>query len=112
MQCSPEVLKQVSLFAGLDADEAAVLAEQVEVKTFQPRQRIYKRGDAGGRGYVMVSGHVRVTTIDEDNQEVVVDEPLQGEFFGFASMLQEKPHQTEAVATEETTCIAVDRKDI
>jgi len=60
----------------------------------------------------MVSGRVRVSTIDDDNQEVLVDEPAPGEFFGFASMLQEKPHQTEAVAMEETTCIEVDRHDI
>ncbi len=112
MHCSPEVLKQVPLFSGFDDDEARVLCEQVEVKTFQPRQRIYKIGDAGGRGYVMVSGLVRVTTTDDDGQEVVVDEPAAGEFFGFASMLEEKPHQTEAVAVEETTCIEVDRSDI
>src|SRR5512147_308483 len=109
MPCSPDVLKQVPLFALLDDDEAAVLGEQVEIKSFQPRQRIYKQGDAGGRGYVMVSGRVRVTTIDEDNQEVVVDEPGTGEFFGFASMLQGKPHQTDAIALEETACIEVDR---
>ncbi len=112
MHCSPEVLRQVPLFAGFDDDEAQLLCEQVEVKTFQPRQRIYKVGDPGGRGYVMVSGHVRVTTVDEDGQEVVFDEPSPGEFFGFASMLEEKPHQTEAVAVEETTCIEVDRSDI
>ena len=112
MHCSPEVLKQVPLFAGFDDDEARVLCEQVEVKTFQPRQRIYKIGDPGGRGYVLVSGRVRVTTVDEDGQEVVVDEPAAGEFFGFASMLEEKPHQTEADALEETTCIEVDRHDI
>ena len=46
----------------------------------------------------MVSGRVRVTIIDEDNQEVVVDEPAHGEFFGFASMLDETPHQTNAIA--------------
>ena len=29
----------------------------------------------------------RVTTVDEDQQEVVVDQPSPGEFFGFAPML-------------------------
>src|SRR5205814_3765153 len=62
--------------------------------------------------YVIVSGVVRVTTIDEDNQEVVVDQPAAGEFFGFASMLAQTPHQTQAFTTEETTCIEVDRHDI
>ena len=112
MACSPEILRDIPLFALLDDEEMAVLAGQVELRTFAPRQRIYKMGDPGGRAYVMVSGHVRVTTVDEDHQEVLVDEPERGEFFGFASMLEQTPHQTEALATEETVCMEVDRNDI
>jgi len=112
MACDPEILKQVPLFALLDDDETAVLAGQVELKQFAPRQRIYKTGDPGGRAYVMVSGAVRVTTVDEDQQELVVDEPVSGEFFGFASMLEQTPHQTTAEAVDDTVCIEVDRHDI
>jgi CRP/FNR family cyclic AMP-dependent transcriptional regulator len=112
MPCDPEVLKHVPLFALLDDEEAAVLASQVEMRTFAPRQRIYKMGDSSGRAYVVVTGRVRVSTLDEDQQEVVVDEPTHGEFFGFASMLEQTPHQTEAVAVDEAVCIEVDRNDI
>ena len=112
MPCDAHELKHVPLFALLDDEEAAVLASQVEKKTFAPRQRIYKMGDVDGHAYVMVSGKVRVTTVDEDQQEVIVDEPSHGEFFGFASMLEKTPHQTNATAVEETTCIEVDRHDI
>jgi CRP/FNR family cyclic AMP-dependent transcriptional regulator len=112
MACNPETLKHVPLFALLDEDEIAVLSSQVELKSFSPRQRIYKIGDPGGRAYVIVSGKVRLTTVDEDQQEVVVDEPGTGEFFGFASMLEQSPHQTNAVACEETSCVEVDRNDI
>jgi uncharacterized membrane protein len=112
MACNPEVLKDVPLFSLLDADESAVLAAQVELRKFAPHQRIYKIGDPGSHAYVVVSGAVRVTTIDEDQQEVVVDEPACGEFFGFASMIEQTPHQTSAVALTETTCIEVDRGDI
>ena len=112
MACDPGTLRQVPLFALLDDDELAVLASQVELKKFPPRQRIYKAGDSGGRGYIVVSGAVRVTTVDEDHQEVVVDEPAVGEFFGFASMLDQTPHQTSAMAAEEAVCIEVDRHDI
>ena len=112
MACKPEVLRQVPLFALLDDEETAVLAAQVELKTFAPRQRIYKIADPGEKAYVMVSGAVRVTTVDEDHQEVVVDEPAHGEFFGFASMLEQTPHQTNAVALEESVCVEVDRHDI
>jgi CRP/FNR family cyclic AMP-dependent transcriptional regulator len=112
MACKPQDLNHVPLFALLDEEETAVLASQVELRSFARRQRIYKAGDAGGRAYVMVSGRVRVSTVDQDNQEVVVDEPGHGEFFGFASMLEQTPHRTEAVALEETTCLEVDREDI
>jgi len=112
MACKPEVLRQVPLFALLDDDETAVLAAQVELTTFAPRQRIWKIGDSSGQAYVMVSGAVRVTTVDEDHQEVVVDEPVHGEFFGFASMLEQTPHETNAIALEETVCLEVDRHDI
>lgn len=112
MACEPQILRQIPLFALLDDEETAVLAAQVEVKHFLPRQRIYKIGDTGGRAYVMVSGAVRVTTIDDDQQDVVVDEPGVGEFFGFASMLDGTPHQTNAIAVEETMCIEVDHGDI
>ena len=112
MACTPDVLKRVPLFSLLDEEETSVLAGQVELKTFAPRQRIYKIGDPGGQAYVLVSGRVRVATVDQDNQEVVVDEPATGEFFGFASMLDQTLHQTEAFALEETVCVEVDRQDI
>jgi CRP/FNR family cyclic AMP-dependent transcriptional regulator len=112
MPCDAEILKHVPLFALLDDEELAVLAGQVELRKFAPRQRIYKMGDEGGRAYVLVSGAVEVTTVDEDSQSVIVDEPAHGEFFGFASMLDGTPHQTTATAKEEATAVEVDRRDI
>ena len=112
MTCKPEMLKSVPLFSLLDEDETAVLAGQVDVKTFAPRERIYKAGEPGTRAYVLVSGRVQVTTVDEDQQEVVVDEPGKAEFFGFASMLEETSHQTSAVCLEESVCLEVTRNDI
>jgi uncharacterized membrane protein len=112
MACEPDILRQVPLFAQLDDDETAVLAAHVEIRRFAARQRIYKIGEPGGRAYVMISGAVRLTTIDEDHQDVIVDEPSSGEFFGFASMLDGTPHQTNAVALEETVCVEVDQEDI
>jgi uncharacterized membrane protein len=96
----------------MDDEELAILASQVDLKSFAARQRIYKMGSPSGRAYVLIAGSVRVTTVDEDNQEVVVDQPGPGEFFGFASMLQRTSHQTEATAETETTCVEVSPEDI
>jgi CRP/FNR family cyclic AMP-dependent transcriptional regulator len=112
MTCNPDILRDVPLFALLDNEETALLAAQVELKQFAARERIYKSGDSGGQAYVLLSGRVRVTAVDEDQQEVTVDEPAVGEFFGFASMLEESAHHTSAIALEETSCIEVSRDDI
>ncbi len=112
MPCAPEILKNIPLFSLLDDDEAAVLAGQVEFRNFAKHQRIYRIGDSSDRAYVLCSGRVQVTTVDEDQQEVVVDEPTSGDFFGFASMMDRTPHQTNATALDDSTCIEIDRHDI
>jgi CRP/FNR family transcriptional regulator, cyclic AMP receptor protein len=112
MPCDPAELKHVPLFALLDDDEVGVLAAQVDLKTFTPRQRIYKMGDPGMHAYILISGAVQVSTVDDDHQEVVVDQPGHGEFFGFASMLDQTAHQTTAMAVESATCVEISRDDI
>src|SRR5437660_11828815 len=100
MACDIEALKQFPFFGLLDDEELRVLASQVELKTFGARQRIYKMGDTSFRAYIIVSGAVRVTTIDEDKQEAVVDQPREGEAFRLASIRAHPPHQTQPSTTE------------
>jgi uncharacterized membrane protein len=112
MPCHSDELRQVPLFSLLDDDELAILAAQVDIRDFAANQRIYKAGEPNGPAYVMLSGAVNVTLIDEDGQEVLFSQPLHGDFFGFASMLEGVAHLTTAIATEPTSCIEIDRGDI
>ena len=112
MPCDPAIFEDIPLFSLLDADERAVLGEQVELRRFAARQRIYRAGDPGAKAYVVTSGRVEVVVIDEDNQEVVLDRPTTGEMFGLASMLSASAHATTATALEDTTAIEVDRTDL
>jgi CRP/FNR family cyclic AMP-dependent transcriptional regulator len=112
MPCTPNELRHVPLFSLLDDDELAILSQQVELREFAEKQRIYKAGEPSTRAFVVMSGAVHVTLVDEDGQEVTFAEPRHGEVFGFASMLEGIEHQTTAVAIEATTCLEVDRHDI
>jgi uncharacterized membrane protein len=112
MPCDPEELKHVPLFELLDDEELAVLAAQVDMRKFAARQRVFKVGDPPRAAYVVMTGRVSVTMIDEDSQEVVIDEPTHGGVFGFASMLDQTEHQANAMAMEETVCVELDRHDI
>ena len=50
--------------------------------------------------------------MEEDWKDVLFAEPNHVDFFGFASMLDDKQHQTTAVAIEPTGCVEVDRHDL
>jgi CRP/FNR family cyclic AMP-dependent transcriptional regulator len=112
MPCPAHELRHVQLFSLLDDEELAILASQVELRQFNMRQTIYKVGDPGDCAYILLSGRVQLTTIDEDHQEVELTAPAHGDPFGFASMLDQTPHQTTAMALEECSCVEVDRNDI
>jgi uncharacterized membrane protein len=112
MPCNAEELRHVPLFSLLDDEELQVLSQQVELREFAARQRIYKAGDRGESAFVVMTGSVRVTLLDEDGQEVLFSEPHHGDFFGFASMMEDTAHATTAVAMEPTSCVVVDRNDL
>ena len=102
MPCEPDELKHVPLFELLDDEELAVLAAQVDLKRFAPRQRIFKIGDPSRQAYVVLSGSVRVTTVDEDQQEVLVDEPGQGELLRIRLNARRDPASDECDGVRRT----------
>ena len=112
MPCDPEELRHVPLLELLDDEEARVLAAQIEIRYFAPRQHIYKAGEPATHAYIVCSGKASLTAIDDDQQQIVVDEPEHGDFFGFASMLQQTEHHTTAVALQDTSCLEIGRDDI
>lgn len=112
MPSTASELRNIPLFSLLDQEELNLLAQQVEMREFAAKQRIYKAGEPSERAFVVTSGAVRVTLLDEDGQEVLFSEPHHGDFFGFASMLENGTHATTAVATEATVCVEVDRHDL
>jgi hypothetical protein len=85
MPCNPEELRHVPLLGLLDDDEAQVLAAQVEIEGFAPLRRTVQDRRVRATHYAAMPSEARVTTSDEDQQEVPIDEPAHGEFFGFAS---------------------------
>jgi len=111
MACDPEALKMSLSSPFLTRTNSPSYPSRWNTNSSR-RASAFTKSATGRRAYVMMSGRVRVTTVDEDHQEVVVDEPSHGEFFGFASMLDQTPHQTNAAAVEETSCLEVDRNDI
>jgi uncharacterized membrane protein len=112
MATTAEMLAEVPLFALLDDQERAVLAERVEVVRFAAGDTIFNVGDPGDSMYVLKSGDVEVLVKTKTGETVYLEKPTAGDFFGEISLLDEGPRTASAHAKTDCEALEVDRGDL
>jgi CRP-like cAMP-binding protein len=102
-----ELLGRTPLFAGVELDHLAGIADRaVELET--PRDGvILRQGEIGTGFYIVVDGVVRVV---RDGETIAQLGP--GEFFGELSVLDRLPRNAQVAAEEPTTCLALASWDL
>ncbi len=106
---SQELLRNIPLLSDLDEEDLNHLAAQLEVRQYYPRERIFRLGEVASAVYLVLEGQVRITTVDEQEQEVLIAESGAGSILGLSSMLAESNRQTQASAATETRCLELGR---
>jgi CRP/FNR family transcriptional regulator, cyclic AMP receptor protein len=107
-----DLLAQVSMFALLDDVERALLAERVEPVTFEEGAIIFNVGDPGDSMYVVTSGEVQLSVKTKTGEEMFLESPGPGEFFGEISLLDEGPRTATARAKTAVAAVEIDRGDL
>ncbi len=72
------------------------------VKTHSVKDLIYRDGDTSIYVYYLAKGKVKVTKMNQDGKEAVLDLCSDGDFFGYWSVLKEIPHSNSAECLEES----------
>lgn len=112
MAADAALLADVGFFKLLDGDERAVLAQQVEHRTFPAGATIFREKEPGGVMYVIRRGKVELWLYDQDHQRVVLATFEDGDFFGELSLLDESPRSATATTLTETEVLVIDRTDL
>src|SRR5262249_10850774 len=112
MGTTADVLATVPLFALLDEQERAVLAERVDILKFPAGASIFKFGDPGDSMYIVRSGEVSLCVKTKTGEEIFLEQPTKGDFFGEISLLDEGPRTAAAQAKTDVEVIEVDRGDL
>jgi len=81
------MLANVPLFADLDADAVAALAQQTKRKHYQKRTVIIEKGDESSSLYVLEQGRAKVYVADDVGREIVLRELGPGDHFGELALL-------------------------
>ena len=103
------LLKNVSLFAGLDAVDIQALAEVAMVRHVPSDVIIVLAEEEGDTLFVIVNGRVKVTVMNEDGREVILSILKDGDIFGEMSLLDGKPRSASVISTAETELILLRR---
>ena len=100
-QMTLEALRSVPLFASLDDEAATELRSRLSDKTVPQNTRLFKQGDKGDAMYLIESGRVRISIRDEEEQEVILAELAQGDFFGEMAIIDGRQRSADAKVIED-----------
>lgn len=112
MGADPQLLTEVPIFALLDEQERATLAERLETVTFAAGTPLFHRGDPGDSLYVVRSGEVEIFFKNDTGERIVLETARAGDFFGEISLLDGGARTASAVATQALEAVVVDREDL
>jgi CRP-like cAMP-binding protein len=97
-----QMLAETRLFAGVDPDGLARIADRISEVEVPADRVIARQGEIGTGFFIIASGMVRVVRDGETLAELG-----PGDFFGELSVLDGKPRNAQVVSTEPTTCLAL-----
>jgi len=112
MATTADRLAGVPLFALLDDQERQVLAERVDLVAFEEGATIFNVGDPGDSMFIVTSGEVELSVKTKTGEQVFLERPTPGDFFGEISLLDVGPRTATARAATKVEAIEIDRGDL
>lgn len=105
-------LKQVALFAELDAAELAKVAETIREQQYQPGQAIFKEGEPGNRLFLILEGDVRISRDIPGSGEEALAILKPGACFGEMAVFDRSERSTDAISNGGCRLLTISRADL
>ena len=102
MRCRPEQLAAVPLFAGLDPDELARIADWFEVRSAGVGSELTGEGAAGYSFFILQDGEAVVTAEGQEVRSLSA-----GDFFGELALLGDGRRQGTVTAITDSTVLVL-----
>jgi len=112
MPVTPELLADIELFAFLDQEERGILAEMVDLESPDAGTLLFRAGEPGDAMFVVKTGAVELSVVDNVGQKIVLSVVTPGDVFGELSLLDGGARTATAVAVEACELIVLDREDL
>jgi len=112
MPANAAFLKDIPLFQTMDDIEREAIAALMDEARFSAGQQLFHERDQGGICYVLRSGRIELSVIDESQEKLVVDVLEPGELCGELSLLDGGTRSTTAVALTDVEVLVLERPEL
>lgn len=102
-------LKNIPLFSGLNQPALEDLSVHLRKETYAPNHTIFWMDERGENLYIILSGKVKISYIDDEAHEITLATLSTGSFFGELSVIDGGPHTATARTVNETVLLILDR---
>ena len=108
-----EFLRSVPPFDTLGTGELTRLVSQMEMGYFPAGQRIQSKGDQPFRHlYIIQKGSARISLVDDEGEDLLVDVRGEGDYFGATSILQDKAPMFDISAHQDLICLMLPAEEV
>jgi CRP-like cAMP-binding protein len=106
------LLANLPQFRGLTRDELAALASGAAARAVVRGEVLFRPGDSCGGFHVVVYGQIKLSCLDDDGGEKVVEVVGPGTSFGESPMFLGQPYRLMAQALGDSLLIHVDKQAV
>ncbi len=106
-----DALIRSTVFRRLTQDDRHRLAEVSSFRTFARGERIFAEGDPSDFFFTIITGRVKIFKTTPAGKDVILEVFGHGDPLGAVAAYEARPFPASAVAIEETTCLAVPRRE-
>lgn len=98
-----ELLRTIQLFQELPESLQIEIAKDVQLKEFQKKDLIFRRGAPGNGLFMLFSGKLQVISTTDEGREVGIKFIEPGDFFGEIALIDGGPRSASIIAIETST---------
>ena len=103
-------LKKIHLFHGLEEDELAIIASELDEVQYPKDAVIFQQGGKADSFYLIYGGSVRIVRT-QNKKEFQLARLVREDYFGEMALVANRPRSATAVALADTSLLVLSRSD-
>lgn len=106
-----QLVTQAEVTVAGEDDSLIALVKDRNIKKFRKKQTIYQEGNYPSCLYYIVKGKVKTFVLDEDGKELITELCSEGDFLGYAALLEQVRYVDTAEAIGEVELAMIPHTD-